>query len=251
MNCSYHVHNAAVTSCNGCGKALCPACDHRIKGFPYCQDCIVEGVELLRHQSRSNYAPYVKRRTSPVIATLLSLVCPGLGAAYNGQMTKAIVYFMAFVGLFQMAVLTSGMPLFVFGFLGMWVFGAFDSWRTAQMIRSGVTPDNAEDILVKRFSGSPVAWGLVLLMIGAAAILRNVVPGAPTLMRYLLPVFLIALGIYIMRGYIFKKRAQASPSSGDFSETSFALSQPLSRNPQYDRDADFETRSRFGSWKER
>lgn len=251
MNCSYHVHNAAVTSCNGCGKALCPACDHRIKGFPYCQDCIVQGVELLREQSRSNYAPYVKRRTSPIVATLLSLICPGLGAAYNGQTTKAIVYFMAFVGLFQMAVLTGGMPLFVFGFLGMWVFGAFDSWRTAQVIRSGVTPDNAEDILVKRFSGNPVAWGIVLLMLGAAAIIRSTIPGAASLMRYLLPVVLIGLGIYIMRSHIFKKKTEAPSWQGGDTATSFALSQPLVNRSGYDRDADFETRSRFGSWKDR
>ena len=47
MNCAYHIHNPAVVNCNGCGKPLCPACDHRIKGFPYCQDCIVMGVDLL------------------------------------------------------------------------------------------------------------------------------------------------------------------------------------------------------------
>src|SRR5436305_14270418 len=79
MNCAYHIHNPAVVSCNGCGKALCPACDHRIKGFPYCQDCIVMGVDLLRQQNQSNYAPFVKRRTSPIVATILSSILPGLG----------------------------------------------------------------------------------------------------------------------------------------------------------------------------
>ena len=69
MNCSYHDHNAATVSCNGCGRPLCPACDHRIKGFPYCQDCIVLGVEMLQERSQTNYAPYVKKRTSPVIAS--------------------------------------------------------------------------------------------------------------------------------------------------------------------------------------
>jgi len=98
MNCAYHSHNAAVVSCNGCGRPLCPACDHRIKGFPYCQDCIVMGVDLLRQHNQSNYAPFVKKRTSPFIATVLSAICPGLGAAYNGQTTKALVYFAVFVG---------------------------------------------------------------------------------------------------------------------------------------------------------
>jgi hypothetical protein len=116
------------------------------------------GVDLLRQQSRSDYSPFVKKRTSPVIATLLSVICPGLGAAYNGQTTKALVYFAVFVGLFQLAALTGGPPVFVLGFIGMWFFAALDAWRTAQMIRSGVTPDVAEDILVRRFSGNPKLW---------------------------------------------------------------------------------------------
>jgi len=137
MNCAYHSQNVAVVQCNGCGKPLCPTCDHRIKGFPYCQDCIVQGVDLLRNQSNSkNYAPFVKKRTSPLVAALLSMLCPGLGAAYNGQTVKALVYFAVFVGLFQMAVLTGGTALFVFGFIGMWFFAALDAWRTAQMIRN-------------------------------------------------------------------------------------------------------------------
>ena len=168
MNCAYHSQNAAVVSCNGCSRPLCPACDHRIKGFPYCQDCIVLGVDLLRQQSRTDHVPFVKKRTSPFIATVLSMICPGLGAAYNGQTVKAIVYFAVFVGLFQMAVLTSGTPLFVLGFIGMWFFSALDSWRTAQMIRSGLTPDVADDILVKRFSGNPKLWGIVLSVLGVA-----------------------------------------------------------------------------------
>ncbi|MDM7923150.1 MAG: hypothetical protein QUS14_12695, partial [Pyrinomonadaceae bacterium] len=61
-NCAYHSQNVAVVQCNGCGKALCPACDHRIKGFPYCQDCIVQGIDLLRQQANSDYVPFVKKR---------------------------------------------------------------------------------------------------------------------------------------------------------------------------------------------
>jgi len=204
MNCAYHIQNVATVQCNGCGKPLCAACDHRVKGFPYCQDCIVQGVDLLRNQSNSkNYAPFVKKRTSPLVAALLSMLCPGLGAAYNGQTVKALVYFAVFVGLFQMAVLTGGTALFVFGFIGMWFFAALDAWRTAQMIRSGLTPDLAEDIFVKRFTGNPKLWGIVLTVLGGAFLLQNVF-NLRGLMRGLLPAMLIGLGIYILRGYIFK-----------------------------------------------
>ncbi len=206
MNCAYHIHNGAVVQCNGCGKPLCPACDHRIKGFPYCQDCIVMGVDLLRQQSSSGYAPFIRKRTSPFVATLLSFICPGLGAAYNGQTIKALVYFAVFVGLFQMAILTK-FSFFFFGVIGMWFFAALDSWRTAQMIRSGITPDIAEDILVKRFSGNPKLWGILLAVLGSTFLLQNLFPNFRGLMRGLLPAMLIGLGIYILRGYIFKPKA--------------------------------------------
>jgi len=206
MNCAYHTQNGAVVQCNGCGKPLCPACDHRIKGFPYCQDCIVMGVDLLRQQNSSNYGPYVKKSTSPFIAFILSVV-PGLGAAYNGQTVKALVYFGVAIGLFQLALLT-GIPLFAFGFLGMWAFSALDAWRTARMIRAGVTPDVAEDILVKRFQGNPKLWGIVLGVLGLAFMLQNVF-GLKGIMRGVLPAMLIGLGIYILRGYIFKPKEDA------------------------------------------
>lgn len=244
MNCAYHSHNGATVNCNGCGKPLCPACDHRIKGFPYCQDCIVSGIDLLRQQNHSNYAPFVQKRSSPILASLLSFVCPGLGAAYNGQTTKALVHFAVFVGLFQMAVLT-GTVLFVFGFMGMWALALIDSWRTAQAIRSGVTPDVAEDILVKRFSGNPKLWGIVLVVLGAAFLFQKLIP-IGTVLRAVLPVLLIGFGVYILRGYIFKDK-QPVPAG----QTSFALATPEVRDVSYDLEQDFATRSRFGNWRDK
>ena len=226
MNCAYHTRNVSVVNCNGCGKPLCPACDHRIKGFPYCQDCIVSGVELLRNRDNSKYAPFVKRQTSPLIATLLSFACPGLGAAYNGQTSKALVYFAVFVALFQLAILSST-PIFVLGFIGMWLFAMIDSWRTAQQIRSGITPDAAEDLLVKRLSGNPVIWGIVLTLLGTLFFLRAYFD-VRSLFRAILPVALIGFGIYLLRNVFFKSREKKSfePLStpdfvGGFGETSF------------------------------
>lgn len=209
------------------------------------------GVDLLRQQSQSNYVPYVKKRTSPLVATVLSFVCPGLGAAYNGQTVKALVHFAVFVGLFQMAILTGGTLLFVFGFMGMWLFAALDAWRTAQAIRSGLTPDVAEDILVKRFSGNPKLWGIVLTVLGAAFLLQNVF-NLRGLMRGFLPLMLIGLGIYILRGYIFKPKTDEQKwHDFDNSGTSPTFVGTLAE-PRY-RTGDFENRgeSRYGGWRGR
>ncbi len=205
MNCAYHGQNAATVGCGGCGKPLCPACDHRVKGFAFCQDCIVSGVELLKNYNQSSYAPVIKRQTSPVVAALLSLICPGLGAAYNGQASKALIYFAVFVGFFQMAVMTGAIPIFVFGFLGMWLYAALDSYRTAQLLRSGVTTDAAEDIVLQRFSGNPKMWGVVLTVLGASLILQAYF-NIRFLMRGILPVLLVGLGVYLLRDYVFKPK---------------------------------------------
>lgn len=209
------------------------------------------GVDLLRQQNQSNYVPYVKKRTSPFVAALLSFVCPGLGAAYNGQTVKALVHFAVFVGLFQMAILTGGTLLFVFGFLGMWLFAALDAWRTAQAIRSGLTPDVAEDILVRRFSGNPKLWGIVLTLLGTAFLLQNVF-NLRGLMRGFLPLMLIGLGIYIVRGYIFKpKTDERKWRDFDSSRPSPTFASALSE-PRY-RTGEFENRdeSRYGGWRGR
>ncbi len=251
MNCAYHLNNAAVVGCNGCGKPLCPACDHRIKGFPFCQDCIVSGIELLRNRAdNSSYVPLIKRQTSPFIATVLSLICPGLGAAYNGQTSKALVYFAAFVGLFQLAVTSGGMAIFVLGFLGMWLYAALDSWRSAQLIRSGITRDGAEDLIFKRISGNPKLWGIVLAVLGITFFL----PVRP-LTRFILPALLIGLGAYLLRGFFFKSNdaPQAAAAWNDFSNQAQtpnfanAVGGTNFRNGEF--EGDFEARAK--SWKAR
>ncbi|MDQ3797890.1 MAG: hypothetical protein M3384_00420 [Acidobacteriota bacterium] len=224
MNCAYHAHNTAVVNCNGCGKPLCPACDHRIKGFPFCQDCIVTGVELLRSRNQSSYVPYVKRQVSPVVATILSLICPGLGAAYNGQTSKGLIHFAVFVGLFQLATM-GGLALFVLGFVGMWLYAAVDAWRTAQLIRSGLTPDGAEDWIVQRFQSNPKVSGLVLTIVGVLFFLHMLFPKPSAFMRVLLAVFLIGSGVYLLRRFVFKRNERETDWT-DFSSRSAAGDAP-------------------------
>ena len=255
MNCAYHGQNTAVVSCHGCGKPLCPSCDHRIKGFPYCQDCIVSGVELLRNYNQSSYAPIIKRQTSPLIATILSLVCPGLGAAYNGQTTKALVYFAIFVGLFQMAVLTGGMPLFVLGFIGMWLFAGLDSYRTARLLRSGVTPNGAEDIIVQRFASNPKLWGIVLTALGASFFL-NAFFNIRFLMRGILPVLLIGFGVYLLRDFVFKAKKDERKwadyeTANNAPLFATALSDSQFRADDFDQRGEYETETRASAWKNR
>ena len=205
MYCSYHSKNPAVVQCNQCARSLCPACDHRIRGFPFCQDCIVAGVELLRQQSQSPSSHVIRRRSSPFVATLLSFV-PGLGAAYNGQTSKAIVHFAIFASFFQMAVITHGTHFFVLGVLGTWLFAAVDACRTAQLMRGGLALDTEDDVIARRLYGNPFAWGVTLILIGTVFLLQTLL-GIQLPVKQLLPVALVGLGAYMLFDYIRRRKA--------------------------------------------
>jgi hypothetical protein len=213
MNCSYHHINAAVVQCSRCSRPLCPACDHRIRGFPYCQDCIVAGVELLQQQPALLHAPQqIRRRTSKWVATLLSLLLPGLGAAYNGQTTKALVHFALFASCWQMAVVTNAGAFFVLGALGVWLFAAVDAYRTAQLIRAGLTPSAESDPIARRLYGHPLAWAIVLIALGSIFLL-NTLFGVQFPARQLLPVALVLLGAYMLFDFL---RTRGRRETGGF-----------------------------------
>lgn len=206
MNCAYHITNPAVVQCNQCRRPLCPACDHRIRGFPFCQDCIIAGVEALRQQqSRLSGAEVVRRKTSPFVATFLSFFVPGLGAAYNGQTSKAIVHFAIFASFFQMAVITDGVSFFVLGVVGTWLFAAVDACRTAQLMRAGLAPDAEEDAITRQLYGNPMAWGVTLIVLGTL-FLSHTLLGVQFPMRRLLPMTLVLLGAYILFDYLKRHR---------------------------------------------
>ena len=206
MNCAFHIKNPAVVQCSQCGRPLCPACDHRIRGFPFCQDCIIAGVELLRHQQNQlSGAQVVRRKTSPFVATFLSFFVPGLGAAYNGQTSKAIVHFAIFASFFQMAVVTDGVSFFVLGVIGTWLFAAVDACRTAQLMRAGLAPDAEEDAITRQLYGNPLAWGITLVVLGTM-FLSHTLLGVQFPMRRALPVALVVLGSYILFDHLKRHR---------------------------------------------
>ncbi len=206
MTCSYHTKNSATVQCSQCARALCPACDHRIRGFPFCQDCIVAGVEMLRYQqSRTSDSHVIRRKTSPFIATFLSFFVPGLGAAYNGQTSKAIVHFAVFASFFQMAVVTNGVTFFVLGVGGTWLFAAVDACRTAQLMRAGLAPDAEEDAIARQLYGNPIAWGVTLVTLGIVFLMHTLL-GVQFPVKRALPVALVILGAYMLFDYLKRRK---------------------------------------------
>ena len=164
------------------------------------------GVEMLRfQQSRTSDAHVIRRKTSPFIATFLSFFVPGLGAAYNGQTSKAIVHFAIFASFFQMAVVTDGVTFFVLGVVGTWLFAAVDACRTAQLMRAGLAPDAEEDALARQLYGNPIAWGATLVILGLI-FLAHTLLGVQFPVRRTLPVALVILGAYMLFDYLRRRK---------------------------------------------
>ena len=164
------------------------------------------GVELLQQQqARAGVPPLLRRKTSPFVALLLSFIVPGLGAAYNGQTSKALVHFTIFASFFQMATVTDGTAFFVLGVVGTWLFAAVDAARTAQLIRAGLAPDAESDAIARRLYGNPLAWAVTMIVLGTVFLLHTLF-GVRLPVREFLPVVLVLLGAYMLFDYLRTRR---------------------------------------------
>ena len=83
----------------------------------------------------------------PLVALLMSLVLPGFGQLYNGQVNKAIWLFLAFalisvpgiavIALYLPAGLTvATLALSAITVVTLWLFGMADAWRQASQLRT-------------------------------------------------------------------------------------------------------------------
>ena len=206
--------------CHHCQRALCQRCDHRVKGQPYCQECIVAGIESIRYhrqgyQGSQAAAQYQQaapaHHKSPFVATLFALV-PGLGAAYNGQHVKALCHFVLPVSLWQLASLLDDFPAFAFimGGGALYLFSLFDAWQTAQRARAGADLAT-EDARIKHWlQNNLYAWGAYLLGIGALTALDQL---APRFVNRAWPLLFLIAVAYCLRGLFKVSSHSAQPET--------------------------------------
>lgn len=145
-------------------------------------------------------APPTPRATKePWIALLLSLLMPGLGQVYNGQIAKALTFFAAFCGCIY--VMAEGHPMpfaIVLPFVFFW--NMVDAYRSAAWINARGLPTAA----MEEEAESP-AWGIALASMGVLLLLNNL--GwlrLDDLARYW-PVLLIGAGLVLLRRSLQRK----------------------------------------------
>jgi TM2 domain-containing membrane protein YozV len=232
MYCSYHPTNAARVQCGSCARWLCAGCDHRIKGYPYCQDCIVLGVESLSQ----NYREAGRSKAKARLAALCALV-PGLGAVYNRQNVKAVVHFITIVGLFTLSDMHVLEGLFALSGVVFYFYSIIDAYRTARAIAEGESPAVNEARFKRSLTSRAPMIGLILIAAGLIFIIQTMRPlGMFISLSRLLPIALIFLGGYLLTRY-FRR------SSGDEQPPDYSRRPPYSLIPGRAGETESQARS--------
>ena len=200
MYCAYHPSNAARAQCGSCARPLCAGCDHRIKGYPYCQDCIILGIQSLSAHQQNR-----RSRSSARLAALFGVFLPGLGAIYNRQNVKAVVHFLTVACLFQLRHIGFFGGVFFSGGLAFYIYSIIDAYRTAQLITQGGDAAADEDQFKKRLARRAPVLGLGLVIGGALLAFQFLQPFGFPLTR-LVPVALILLGGYLLTSHFKRTR---------------------------------------------
>ncbi len=210
MKCTYHPTNLASARCSSCDRNLCPSCDHRIKGYPYCQDCIVAGIDLLRQSTTGAVLPIQTEGKSPLLALLLGLI-PGLGAAYNGQPVKALVHFVITAGLWTLAgVFHSSVEVTcALASFAMYIYSLYDAFRSAQRQRNGISLGEEDEQLRQFIRARTNLWGGLLIAIGGLTTLHVLFPVQT---HRFWPLLLVIAGIYLLNQFR-RNKNQVTPET--------------------------------------
>jgi TM2 domain-containing membrane protein YozV len=161
-----------------------------------------------------NYKQPGKSKAKARLAAFCGAILPGLGAVYNRQNFKALVHFVAVVGLFQFRHLHIASGLFGLAGVACYVYSIVDAYRTAQRIAEGESPEADESRFKRQLAKRAPTLGLILIVAGVLLVIQILRPLDFITSARLLPVALIILGGYLLTNYF--KRSRQTDSQDDY-----------------------------------
>jgi Domain of unknown function (DUF5668)/B-box zinc finger len=193
MKCAVHSEADAVGFCRNCGKPMCPACVRPVRDVLYCEDCLAsivgqpgaaapvgaapaastafgsaEGASQVPYSSGPPTASSSGAASSPVLAFFLGFL-PGLGAFYNEQYGKGMIFLAVFLALFIAGVngaMSGGAQAALWLCISaLWIYMPIDALRTAQAKRAGQALSDPLDNFSRQRPIGPI------LLIGAGILL--------------------------------------------------------------------------------
>ena len=207
MKCANHPLNDTTAYCGQCGRPLCTDCKRDVSGMIYCESCLASRLH-------SPLPPWggVGTGPSPGVALALGFI-PGVGAIYNGQVTKAILQVLIFGSLIALGDRVHG-PLdtiFGLGAAAFYFYMVIDSFQTAKAKSMGKpVPEwfGLTDVKVNAPVGAALLIGLGILFL-----LDNL--GVPVFnqMSKFWPVLLIVAGFLPLQRRLGGPKPQAPGSS--------------------------------------
>jgi hypothetical protein len=212
MNCQNHPELPAVAFCRSCGKPLCQACQRAAQGTIFCEEHVPAAAAVPGAPAAGTVPPspwtapasatsstVPNPGVSPGLAFVLGLI-PGVGAIYNAQYAKGLIHVIILGLLISIASSGAGgglEPLFGFMIPCFFFYMAFEAYHTAKRRQYGLPVDEFSSILPARGSGFPMA-PVLLIAFGILFLLNNLeIIRFYQVIRYW-PVFLIALGVYLL-----------------------------------------------------
>ncbi len=149
---------------------------------------------------------------SPVLAAILSAIFPGIGALYNGQIGKGILYIVLFAGL--VTIQDPGPQPFV-GLLiaGFYIFQIIESINTSKAINQAALSGKPEPVptaVIPEIAGpqGSIFWGAVLVVLGGVLLLANFDVISYETVFDLWPLAVIGIGLKLVADYFIKSKKE-------------------------------------------
>ena len=239
MNCAVHTETTATAYCRTCGKPMCPACAHNVRGVVYCEDCIAHhlGGSATAAPAAGFVSPanpgapvpvVVSSGPSPGLAGVLAFFFPfGVGQVYTGQYAKGLAHLIIFVALiFGVTTAANSNNDALAAVLGIsigffCIYSIVDAVRSAKAIQLGQAPPDPFGLAStfttatgnRTLDHRQVPLGAVILIALGLLFLFDTMDIQPLhWMGRAWPLILIVIGVWM-----FTKRMQppAAPSGGD------------------------------------
>lgn len=191
--CFHHPETDATGYCRQCGKGLCAACRRDVRGVVYCEDCL---AALTASAAAAPGAP------NPGLAAALAFI-PGVGAIYNGEYLKALVYILIVGGTISLldSRASRGIePLLGLFLTGFWIYMVVEAYQTAKRRAAGLAtgPGGWEPLSLEGGKATPVG-PVILIVLGVILLLNtlDIFQWRFYLWRFW-PLILIALGAWLL-----------------------------------------------------
>lgn len=207
MKCANHPFNDAVSYCGQCGRSLCAECKRDVSGMAYCESCLAARL----HNPLPPWGG-VGVGPSPGVALALGFI-PGVGAIYNGQITKAITQVLIFGCIIAMGDRVHGGldTLFGLGAAAFYFYMVIDSFQTAKAKSLGKPAPDMFGIGELKVN-APIGAAL-LIGVGVLFLLDNLgVPVINQISRFW-PVLLIVAGFLLLQRRLGGAPASPTPAS--------------------------------------